>query len=79
MAELTPEDVERRLRAKRANERLKLAATTMNTLGMTTVGVAVLVPIVSGSATFASLAWIAVAVVLHFAAQGVLGVLHSED
>lgn len=79
MSELSPEDIERRLRAKRANERLKLAATTANTLGMTMVGVAVLVPAVAGSASYASLIWIAVAIVLHFGAQVALGLLRSED
>ncbi|MDR4306923.1 hypothetical protein IHQ68_09865 [Chelatococcus sambhunathii] len=79
MAELTPEDFERRLRAKRANERLKLLATTMNTLGMTVVGVAVLVPVVAGAAGLLSLIWIVIAVVLHLAAQVALGSLRSED
>lgn len=79
MAELSPEDIARRLRAKRVNERIKLAASTVNAVGLAVVGVTVLVPIMAGTAGILSVAWIAAAFVLHLMAQVVLGNLQSED
>ncbi|GLK77493.1 hypothetical protein GCM10008171_27470 [Methylopila jiangsuensis] len=79
MTERSPEDVERRLRAKRTNERLKLAASTSNAVGLTILGAAVLVPVTTGKASWFAALWILAAVALHVFAQAVLGVLRSED
>ena len=79
MAELAPEDIERRLRAKRANERLKLAASTLNTIGLTLFGTAIVIPLAAGVLNPYSLVWIFVAAGLHYAAQLVLARLRSED
>lgn len=79
MAELSPEDIERRLRAKRMNERVKLAASTINAVGLAIVGVTVLVPIMAGTAGLLSFAWIAAAFILHLSAQAAFGLLRSED
>ena len=78
MAEFDPIASERRLRAKRVNERLKLLASFLNTLGLAVIGAALVVP---GIASLASVrwAWIPVGLVLHFAAQTALGLLRSEE
>lgn len=76
---LSPEDIERRIRAKRGNERLKLLASTFNTVGLTLVGTAIVVPMVAGGLTAYAVAWIIVAAGLHLLAHVTLGRLHSED
>lgn len=79
MTERSPEDVERRLRAKRWNESLKLTASTLNTIGLTLFGTAIVVPLVAGGLNLYSIAWIIVAASLHFLAHVALGRLRSED
>lgn len=76
---LAPEDVERRIRARRLNERLKLAASSINTVGLTLLGAAALVPLVGGLFNWSSIVWILIALGLHLVAQFVLGRLKSED
>lgn len=76
---LSPEDIERRIRAKRFNERVKLAANATNAVGLTLLAAAALVPFVGGLATWSSAGWIPVALGLHFMAQFMLGRLKSED
>lgn len=76
---LSAEDIERRVRAKRVNERLKLTASTVNALALTIVGAAVLVPLVNGTVSWLAGVWISAAAVLHLVAQIVLGTLRSED
>lgn len=76
---LEPDDIERRVRAKHLNERLKLAATSINTVGLTVLGAAVLVPLVGGAVSASAVIWILVAVALHSLAQLFLGRLRSED
>ncbi len=79
---LTPEDRERRRRAKSVNERLKLFATTINAGGIALVGTAIVTPAVSNSASFWSvdtLLWLAGAGVAHIFAQAVLAWWQSED
>ena len=44
MGEVDPEASARKLRAKRANERLKLAAGALNTLALAIVGAAFIIP-----------------------------------
>jgi hypothetical protein len=43
-----PDDPRRRLRAKRQNERVKLVATSLNTVALAIVAAALIVPSVSG-------------------------------
>ncbi|GLK57000.1 hypothetical protein JOD31_003032 [Methylopila capsulata] len=76
---IAPEDAERRIRAKRINERLKLLAGSVNTVGLTVLGAAVLVPFIGGTFTPAALVWILLAVGLHSVAQVLLSWLRSED
>ncbi len=61
------------------NERLKLIATSVNTIGLTIPGAAVLVPLVGGVVSASAAIWILVAVVLHLLAQLFLERLRSED
>lgn len=79
MAELSPEDIERRLRAKRYNEQLKLFAATLNTVGLTLFGSAVVIPFVGGGLNLSAAVWIIPAVALHLSAQVALRKLRSED
>jgi hypothetical protein len=69
---------ERKLRARRQNERLKLASTSLNTLSLAIVGAAFIVP---GVVTLEAVRWIwiPVAAVLHVSAHAVLRFLKSED
>ncbi|PZQ14276.1 MAG: hypothetical protein DI565_12690 [Ancylobacter novellus] len=76
---LTPDDIERRIKAKRFNERLKLFASTLNTIGLTLFGSAVVIPFVAGALTTSVIVWIMLAVALHLSAQTGLKQLRSED
>lgn len=76
---LTPEDIERRIKAKRFNERLKLFAGTLNTIGLTLFGSAVVIPFVAGALTISAFIWIMLALALHLSAQAALKQLRSED
>jgi hypothetical protein len=69
---------ERKLRARRQNERLKLASTSLNTLSLAIVGAAFIVP---GVVTLEAVRWIWIpaAAVLHVSAHAVLRFLKSED
>lgn len=78
MAEADPIASERRLRAKRQNERVKLLASFLNTLALAIIGAAFVVPGV-GSLSSVRWAWIPVGLVLHFSAQTALGLLKSEE
>ncbi len=73
---------ERKLRAKRNNERVKLLATTLNALALGVAGAGVVVPGVTAPEMLlkpASLVWVLVAGGLHSGAQVVLQLLKSED
>jgi hypothetical protein len=76
---LTDEDRARRLAAKRNNERVKLVASTMNTVALTTFGAAFILPLVNGATGPLPVIWIPFAVALHFGAQAVYRFLRSED
>lgn len=76
---LAPEDVRRRIKAKRFNERVKLLTSTVNTAGLTILGSAILLPLVGSGFRSLSLIWILVAAALHCVAQAILGGLRSED
>ena len=79
---LTPEDKRRRLAAKRNNERVKLAATSLNALALALLGAAFLIPALSNAAVLLTVEpWflLFVAVALHFGAQATLNLLQSED
>jgi type IV secretory pathway TrbD component len=78
VGEVDPEASARKLRAKRANERLKLAAGALNTLALATVGAAFIIPGVT-SLENVRWAWIPVGVILHLLAHLVLGLMKSED
>ena len=74
VGEVDPEASPRKLRAKRANERLKLAAGALNTLALTIVGAAFVIPGVIPPA-FRSDSGL----ILHLLAHLVLGFMKSED
>lgn len=72
----------RKLAAKRANERVKLLANTLNALAIGVAGAGLIVPIVGEpTALFDAKrpAWLLFAAILHVCAQGALGLLRSED
>ena len=79
---LTPQDIDRRRRAKRFNEQVKLMAALLNNLAVgTTVG-AILVPVASERTLSSHLfaIWIPIAIVLHLTAQAAIWkLLRSED
>lgn len=76
---LAPNDIERRIRAKRLNERLKLSASSINTVGLTALAAAVIVPLTGGSLSLSALVWFLIAAGLHLVSHVVLGYLKSED
>lgn len=78
---LTP-DQERRLAAKRNNERVKLVVTSLNAIALAIFGTAFVVPAVNNIAILLSpTPWILLilAVALHSAAHGFLRFLRSEE
>lgn len=79
MSELTPLDRARRLAAKRNNERVKLVASTLNAIALTTFGAAFILPTVNAGMAAPPLIWILAAVTLHLGAQAVFRLLRSED
>lgn len=73
-----PVGAQRRLRAKRQNERIKLLVSFLNTLGLAIIGAAFVVPgLVSLSAV--QWTWVAVGVILHLSGQAAFGLLKSEE
>jgi len=78
MAEADPIASERRLRAKRLNERVKLAASFLNTLSLAVVGAAFIVLGVVSLATV-RWSWLPFAAVLHVSAHMAFSRLRSED
>jgi hypothetical protein len=66
----------RRLRAKRNNERYKLAASFLNTIAI--LGAAFIIPSIS-SPDLIRWQWVPVALILHGGAHVVLGFLNNED
>ncbi|WAJ30025.1 hypothetical protein [Antarcticirhabdus aurantiaca] len=68
----------RRLAAKRFNENVKLAATSVNAAALAIFGTAIILPAVN-SAPSGGWGWIAVALGLHFLAHVLLRGLKSED
>ena len=73
-----PIDAERRLRAKRQNERLKLLVSFLNTLGLAVLGAAFVVPGINSLASI-QWSWVLAGIALHLTAQGVLQRLRSEE
>lgn len=69
----------------RRNERVKLSATTLNTIGLAFLISGAVVPVItlfyggegpkSGHATWIGLWWVVAATILHLGARGMLGVL----
>lgn len=78
MPEIDPAPQERRLRAKRQNERLKLLVGFLNTLGLAILGAAFVIPGVSSLAGV-QWTWVCVGIGLHVVAQAVLQRLRSEE
>lgn len=78
---MTPEDHARRRASKLLNERLKLAAAFLNTLGVASFVAAFLSPTVSGSNASLLILVIGflIAIVLHLIGQGLLTAWQSED
>lgn len=79
MTDASPDDVERKLRAKRYNEQVKLVATTLNTIALTLFGSAVVVPLVAGAINVYATIWMLFAGALHSSAHVSLRQLRSED
>ena len=78
---LTP-DQNRRLAAKRNNERVKLITTSLNTVGLAILGTAFIVPAINNVAVLlAPGPWILliVATALHVTAHGFIRFLRSEE
>lgn len=78
---LTP-DRERRLAAKRNNERVKLIATSLNAIALAVFGAAFVVPAIANPAVLLSAGpWIlmSAALALHLGAHAVLRFLRSEE
>ena len=78
MAEADPIASERRLGAKRLNERQKLIASFLNTLSLAVIGAAFIGPGV-GSLEAVRWSWLPVGFVLHLLAHVALNRLKSED
>jgi hypothetical protein len=68
----------RRLRAKRNNERYKLAASFLNTIAIAILGAAFIIPSIS-SPDLIRWQWVPAALILHGGAHVVLGFLNNED
>lgn len=75
----TPAPSDRKLAARRNNERVRLLAATLNTIGLSVFGAAFLLPAINGVSRWAVGAWIPVAIALHVLAHLVYGLLRSED
>ena len=79
MNEPQPSDgAERKLAARRANERVKLASGFLNTLGLAILGAAFVLPGITGAGGIRWI-WIPVGIGLHPVAQAVMRFLKSED
>ncbi len=79
---LTENDRERRIVAKRNNEKLKLSATFMNGCAIALVGAAVILPLVNDPTQVFPLAhvwWFVAACGIHYGARRILGKMASED
>jgi hypothetical protein len=77
-----PSAAQRRLAAKRSNERIKLVANAFHTLSLGVVGAALIIPGVASPAKLlepAPFVWLFVAFSLHSVAQAVLQLLRSKD
>lgn len=73
------EDAGRRIRAKRYNEQIKLVALTLNTIGLTLFGSAIIIPLVAGALNVFGAVWIIFAAALHCSAHVALRNLRGED
>jgi hypothetical protein len=78
VAEADPIPSERKLRAKRANEHLKLVASFLNTLSLAVIGAAFVIPGVTSLQGVRWL-WIPIGIVLHLGGHIPLRLLKSED
>ncbi len=74
-----PETEGRRLAAKRNNCRVALVATSINTIALTTFGIAFITPRIGGSLKGPYLQWILLAVALHVVSQLLYSFLQSEE
>jgi hypothetical protein len=73
--------LDRKLAAKRINERLKLLANLLNSLAIGVIGAGVIVPGVRDPThvTLQTLTWIAIGLALHLVGQIVFAFMRSED
>lgn len=77
-----PSIPERKLAAKRANERVKLTASSLNTVGLAVIGAALIVPTFNETVhlnRIAQGAGLGIGTGLHLLAQWVFRFLRSED
>jgi len=72
------ETADRKLSARRINERVRLFASTLNTVGLSIFGAAFLLPAITGTAPRIAVPWILLAVVLHVLAHWMYRFLQSE-
>ena len=73
---------ERKLKAKRQNERVKLLSSTLNALALGVMGAGIIVPGISAPAVLLEpvrLIWFLAAALLHCGAHIVFQLLKSED
>jgi hypothetical protein len=76
---MNPPPVDRKLAARRMNERIRLLVSSLNTVGLTTFGAAFILPRVNDQAISPSVGWILVAIGLHLTAEGLFQFLRSEE
>jgi len=79
---LSPDDIERRIAAKKNNERMKLIATTANNLSILTVFTPIISPIIQNqnlTLSSASLMAGVVFLLFQFFAHGAISLMRSED
>ena len=69
----------RKLAAKKFNEHMKLLATSLNAISLTTFGAAFILPSVTGTPAVPPLFWIIVSALLHLSAHAALRLMKSEE
>lgn len=69
----------RKLAAKKANEHVKLASSSLNAVALTVLGASIVLPGISGTAVAAPAVWFLIAGGLHLLAHAAIRLMRSED
>lgn len=72
------QELERKLRAKRLNEHVKLVSTSLNAIGLVVFGAGVLQPLLTQSPGPINWLWIALSIILHLLAHVAIRMLRLE-